>query len=128
MAVSDQRKKKIEIVQETDLNKRLEIKGLVRVDLKKLTRSLAQGVLIVDMEIQNLSKEILKSGDLKFGVSANGKVSQVVTSASKLDQIPSDGKSDLRLVTRLPEGPSIQLTVSLKGKSVKAPLSQGRPK
>jgi hypothetical protein len=121
--VTDQRQKKIEILQERPLNTKLEFKGVVRVNLKKLTRSIAQGVLIIDMEIQNLAKMPLKSGDLRFVVS-DGKVNAQVVTTAKQDQIPPAGQTELRLVTRLPGGNGLQLTVKHGDKAIKASLAQ----
>lgn len=129
--IAEKKQKKIELLGNTEIQERLEIRDLIRVDVNRAIQSLAQGIVVVELELTNLSKEAIKTNEIQLSLSSAGtnlgKTQPYQKVAIKLEEIPPGGKTDARLIVKLPELESNSVVaVSVRGKTGKVALSSKR--
>lgn len=120
--VDSEPKKRISLLSEAPLHQRLELKGLLAATIVKVIRSVAQGVFIFDMELENLSGASLNSNEIQFMTLESGKPVPSQKSAIQQDALAPHTKSAARTIVRIAHLEAVEIVVSCRGKNGKITL------
>ena len=131
LSVTDSSKKRITLVSEVALHRKLTLKGMVRLDFIRVIHSVAHGVMVLDFSVENLSKEPLTTQDLQITVAAAMKPGPGPTPAH-LDQkvamreeiLPAGALGTGRVILKVDQLESAEVTVTLHRKAEKLMLSR----
>ena len=99
------------LVSEAALHSRFVMKGVLEFDVTKVIKSVAQGLVILEIEISNLSKLSIKTGEIALSLTVGGKDHPYQKATIQKDELPPGGKTDARLIARLADLDSGQLSV-----------------
>lgn len=111
------------LVSEVRLGKELQIKGKIRAKLLKLVRAIPQGIIMLDLEIRNLSGAKIVTSDLSFKLfsqAGNIPISKLVT---KEEALGKDEKTQARIIVRASSLDNATLSMDFQGTVTQAKLS-----
>ncbi|MBS1983278.1 MAG: hypothetical protein JST16_03825 [Bdellovibrionales bacterium] len=89
-----------ELVGEVRIDRRAEIKGFARVTLQKLTTAVPQGLSILDLEIENLSKEQIAVEKLKFEIRQGSRVVPINKIVAEVGELNPTEETKVRIIVR----------------------------
>lgn len=122
VSVQGKTKKQIKLVNESALNLRLELKGVLKLGLNRVVHSVAHDVSILEFTLENVSKEPIRTNDVQISVLAPDGSKPFQKMAIEGESLPSLGRSQGRVIVRLEKLELAQVSVNFGGKSETATL------
>lgn len=117
--VSDRTPKKRYLVSDMTIGKRLEINGVLRLNLPRAIQSIAQGVWIFEAVLENLSKENLAASDMQISAAAHDRSQPFTKAVCEKDALASGEKTQCRVIVRTERIDGAEIIVRHQGKEQK---------